>query len=157
MTSPAEHGTPTSSTKVAAIELLERHLSLLWRQARAINYQLTNSVHRDLDPAAYGLLNILLHHGGMRLTDLARRIGVGKPSISRQIAVLLTLGLVAKEEDPKDGRAQVIELTPAGLARMHSINSGRQDAFHERLTGWDETELAELARLLAKLNTDFSR
>ncbi|MDD0857420.1 helix-turn-helix domain-containing protein [Arthrobacter alpinus] len=111
MTSPAAHGTSTSSTTAAGIELLERHLSLLWRRARAINYQLTSNVHPDLEPAAYGLLNILMHQGGMRLTDLARRVGVGKPTVSRQIAVLLSLGLVAKEEHPRDGRAQVIDLT----------------------------------------------
>ncbi|ALO67564.1 hypothetical protein AS189_15045 [Arthrobacter alpinus] len=157
MTSPAAHGTSTSSTTAAGIELLECHLSLLWRRARAINYQLTSNVHPDLEPAAYGLLNILMHQGGMRLTDLARRVGVGKPTVSRQIAVLLSLGLVAKEEHPKDGRAQVIDLTPAGLAKLNSINSGRQRAFHERLAGWDETELADLARLLAKLNTDLGR
>ena len=157
MTSPAAHGISTSSTKAAAIELLDSHLSLLWRRARAINHQLTSEVHPDLEPAAYGLLNILMHQGGMRLTDLARRNGVGKPKDRRQNAVLLSQGLVAKEEHPKDGRAQVIDLSPAGLAKLNSINAGRQSAFHERLAGWDETELADLARLLAKLNSDLGR
>lgn len=157
MTSPANHGIPASDGKVAAIELLDVQLSLLWRRARAINHQMTRSVHPDLEPAAYGLLSVLMHQGRMRLTELARRIGVGKPSVSRQIAFLVSIGLVAKESDPLDGRAQLIELTPAGLEKMRSVHAGRQNAFHQQLAGWDETDLADLARLVSKLNTDYGR
>ena len=157
MTSPAAPGTPASSAQAAAIELLDSQLSLLWRRARAINHQLTRSVHPDLEPAAYGLLSVLMRQGGMRLTELAKHIGVGKPSVSRQISFLVSLGLVAKESDPRDGRAQLIYLTPAGLAKMSSLNSGRQAAFHERLAEWDEKELTDLARLLEKLNADYGR
>ncbi|MET4002540.1 MULTISPECIES: MarR family winged helix-turn-helix transcriptional regulator [Arthrobacter] len=157
MTSPAEHGIEVSDEKLAAVELLDAQLSLLWRRARAINHQLTRSVHPDLEPAAYGLLSVLHHQGGMRLTELAKRIGVGKPSVSRQIAFLVSIGLVAKESDPLDGRAQLIELTPAGLEKMRSVHAGRQRAFHEQLAGWDERELADLARLVAKLNAEYGR
>ncbi|AIY03891.1 Transcriptional regulator, MarR family [Arthrobacter sp. PAMC 25486] len=139
------------------MEDLDLQLSLLWRRARAINYQLTRSVHSDLEPAAYGLLSVLLHQGQMRLTDLAKHIGVGKPSISRQIALLLNIGLVQKEDDPVDGRAQLIELTDAGREKMSLIQTGRQNAFHARLKNWDEAELATLATLLAKLNTEYTR
>lgn len=157
MTSPAGPGTPASSAQAAAIELLDSQLSLLWRRARSINHQLTRSVHPDLEPAAYGLLSVLMHQGGMRLTELAKRIGVGKPSVSRQISFLVSLGLVAKESDPLDGRAQLINLTPAGLAKMSSLNTGRQAAFHEQLAEWDEEELTDLARLLEKLNAVYGR
>lgn len=157
MTSPADHGIPASSAKVAAVELLDAQLSLLWRRARAINHQLTRSVHPDLEPAAYGLLSVLLHQGGMRLTELAKRIGVGKPSVSRQITFLVSVGLVAKESDPLDGRAQVIALTPAGLEKMRSVHAGRQETFHKQLSGWDEAELVDLARLVEKLNADYGR
>ena len=157
MTSPAGPGTPASSAQAAAIELLDSQLSLLWRRARSINHQLTRSVHPDLEPGAYGLLSVLMHQGGMRLTELAKRIGVGKPSVSRQISFLVSLGLVAKESDPRDGRAQLINLTPAGLAKMSSLNTGRQAAFHEQLAEWDEEELTDLARLLEKLNAVYGR
>lgn len=157
MTSPAAPGTPASSAKVAAIELLDSQLSLLSRRARAINHQLTRSVHPDLEPAAYGLLSVLMRQGGMRLTELAKWIGVGKPSVSRQVTFLVSLGLVAKEADPLDGRAQLINLTPSGLAKMNSLHAGRQVAFHEQLAGWDERDLTDLARLLEKLNADYGR
>ena len=139
------------------MELLDVQLSLLWRRARAINQQLTRSVHPDLEPAAYGLLSVLLNQGRMRLTVLAQHIGVGKPSVSRQIGLLQELGLVKKENDPVDGRAQLIELTDAGREKMMAVQTGRQQAFHERLKGWDQDELAQLAALLAKLNSEYTR
>ena len=83
-----------SPEKLAAVEILDAQLSLLWRRARAVNHELTRSVHPDLEPAAYGLLSVLLNQGGMRLTELAGRIGVGKPSVSRQITFLVAVGLV---------------------------------------------------------------
>ncbi len=151
------HWLPESADagKTAAMEDLDAQLSLLWRRARAISRQLTRSVHPDLEPAAYGLLSVLMNEGQMRLTELARHIGVGKPSISRQVSLLAGIGLVQKDDDPVDGRAQLITLTEAGRAKMAAIQSGRQQAFHDRLQGWSEAELSALAALLAKLNGEY--
>ncbi len=136
------------------MEVLEVELSLLWRRARANSQAVSRKVHPDLDPAAYGLLSVLLHQGGMRLTELARCIGVGKPSVSRQISFLEQVGLVHKEADPRDGRAQLIELTPVGQAKMREVHDGRQEAFHKLLAHWDTKDLTALAALIAKLNED---
>ena len=144
--------TADSARTTAAIESLEIELSLLWRRGRAMGHTLARSVHPDLEPSAYGLLSVLVHQGGMRLTELARSIGVGKPSVSRQISFLEGLGLVQKVHDPLDGRAQLINLTPEGLAKMQAVNAGRQAAFHRMLAHWDTGELATLAALIGKLN-----
>ncbi len=156
MTSTQPHPVSGDRDKAAAMEDLDLQLSLLWRRARAINHQLTRSVHPDLEAAAYGLLSVLLHKGQMRLTDLSRHVGVGKPSISRQIALLTNIGLVRKDDDPVDGRAQLIVLTAAGREKMTLIQAGRQSAFHDRLKDWDESEIASLVSLLAKLNNEYS-
>lgn len=145
-----------SPGKLAALEGLDAQLSLLWRRARAMNHELSRSVHPDLEPAAYGLLSVLLNQGGMRLTELARRVGVGKPSVSRQISFLVAVGLVGRETDPKDGRAQIIELTSTGRDRMGAVLAGRQLAFRNLLLDWDETELTALETLIAKLNAGYA-
>jgi DNA-binding MarR family transcriptional regulator len=151
---PGDSTAPPSDDTTAAIETLEIQLSLLWRRARVVSHTLTRSVHPELEPAAYGLLAVLMHQGSMRLTDLAKCIGVGKPSVSRQISFLEGVGLVQKQADPRDGRAQIIELTPQGLAKMRSVHVGRQEAFHKLLQNWDTAELTTLATLIAKLNND---
>ncbi|MHA7270050.1 MarR family winged helix-turn-helix transcriptional regulator [Arthrobacter sp. HLT1-20] len=153
MTTPEQQ--PLSPEKAAAMESLDAQLSLLWRRARAINQELTRSVHPDMEPAAYGLLSVLLHQGAMRLTELAKCIGVGKPSVSRQVTFLQGLGLVQKENDPGDGRAQLIDLTEPGRERLLLVQGRRQALFHARLSHWDEAELGALATSLAKLNEEY--
>ncbi|WP_427017001.1 MarR family winged helix-turn-helix transcriptional regulator [Pseudarthrobacter sp. P1] len=139
----------------AAIETVEAQLSLMWRRGRSINHNLTRKVHPELEPAAYGLLTVLMANGAMRLTDLAACIGVGKPSVSRQIAFLESIGLVRKEADPSDGRAQAILLTDLGQGRMRSVNTARKQALHARLADWSTAELEQFATLIAKLNHDY--
>jgi DNA-binding MarR family transcriptional regulator len=141
----------------AAIEAVELQLSLLWRRARSMSHHLSRSVHPEMEPSAYGLLTILAQEGAMRLTDLAASVGVGKPSVSRQIGFLESIGLVRKEADPSDGRAQAILLTDKGAAQIHTVQAARKEDFHTRLAAWSETELRQLATLMAKLNTDYDK
>ncbi|ABY22467.1 transcriptional regulator, MarR family [Renibacterium salmoninarum ATCC 33209] len=139
----------------AVIEAAEAQLSLLWRRSRAVSYQLAREIHPDLDPAAYGLLAILAREGSMRLTDLAANIGVGKPSVSRQIAFLEKIELVHKLDDPLDGRAQLINLTARGTKQIVTVQSARKKAMDDRLAAWSPEDVRHLARLLGKFNDEF--
>ena len=141
----------------AALNAVENQLSLLWRRGRSISHQLSREVHPDMEPAAYGLLTVIRKQGPIRLTELASCIGVGKPSVSRQIAFLEGLGLVSKEADPLDGRAQSIRLTPEGEARMHQVQDARREVFRERLAEWPAEDLQALAKYMAKLNATYER
>jgi DNA-binding MarR family transcriptional regulator len=149
--------TPTEDTVDSALQNVEHQISLFWRRARAISNQLSREVHPDMEPAAYGLLSVIRKEGTIRLTDLAINIGVGKPSVSRQIAFLEGLGLVSKEADPLDGRAQSIRLTPKGEEKMHEVQDARRQVFRERLGEWPLGDLQELARYMAKLNATYER
>lgn len=141
----------------AAIKVLEEQLSILWRRARSNSHKVARRVHPDMEPAAYGLLVILQRTGGMRLTDLATNVGIGKPSVSRQITMLEQLGLVQKTADPQDGRAQAISLTPLGSSRLIAAQSGRKDAFHQLMEDWSAADIRDLARLLRQLNETYTR
>jgi DNA-binding MarR family transcriptional regulator len=136
----------------SAIDSLEQQLSMLWRRARANSHRVAREVHPDMEPAAYGLLTVLQREKSMRLTDLAANIGVGKPSVSRQVAMLEQLGLVRKETDPSDGRAQSISLTELGLQKLQSAQLARRSAFVARLDDWSVGDLHSLAGLLDRLN-----
>ena len=154
---PSTHPAADDSSVDAALKNVEHQISLFWRRARAISNQLSRQVHPDMEPAAYGLLTVIRREGPIRLTDLAMNIGVGKPSVSRQIAFLESLGLVAKEADPLDGRAQSIQLTAKGEEKMHQVQDARRQVFRERLGEWPVEELEELARCMAKLNSTYER
>ena len=150
---PGDPGDPAD----AALNAVEHQLSLLWRRARSVSQQLSRQVHPDMEPAAYGLLSVIRRQGPIRLTELASCIGVGKPSVSRQIAFLENLGLVSKEADPLDGRAQSIRLTDKGEEKMHQVQDARREVFRERLSEWPAEDLQALATLMAKLNATYER
>jgi len=135
-----------------ALQQVEHQLSLLWRRARSISHQLSRQVHPDMEPAAYGLLTVIRREGPIRLTELATCIGVGKPSVSRQIAFLESIGLVYKEADPQDGRAQSIRLTDKGEEKMHQVQDARRQVFRERLGEWPLEDVQTLADYMGRLN-----
>ncbi|MFK0074136.1 MarR family winged helix-turn-helix transcriptional regulator [Arthrobacter woluwensis] len=157
---PAE--TPASDTPEGArldeaIHAVEHQLSLLWRRGRAVSLRLSRQVHPDMDPSAYGLLSILRRQGPIRLTELAGLIGVGKPTVSRQITFLMQLGLVSKDADPLDGRAQLLHLTEHGEETMARVQDARREIFRQRLGEWDTPALDALAENLERLNTIYER
>ncbi|MFE9608885.1 MarR family winged helix-turn-helix transcriptional regulator [Streptomyces sp. NPDC006012] len=131
---------------------LEREMTVLMRRARASQGEMAREVHPDLESAAYGLLIRLDEQGRQRATDLAAYIGVGKATMSRQLRALEELGLVAREPDPGDGRAWLVNLTDEGRRRVARVREARRARYVCQLSHWDSREVAELARLLHKLN-----
>lgn len=149
--------TPEGARLDEAIHAVEHQLSLLWRRGRAVSLRLSRQVHPDMDPSAYGLLSILRRQGPIRLTELAGLIGVGKPTVSRQVTFLMQLGLVSKDADPLDGRAQLLHLTEHGEETMARVQDARREIFRQRLGEWDTPALDALAENLERLNTIYER
>lgn len=131
---------------------LERELTVLFRRARAASGDLARAVHPELEAAAYGLLVRLEEAEPERATDLAAYFGVGKATMSRQLRALEDLGLVAREPDPADGRAYLMRLTEEGRERFSRVRVARRERYLGQLAAWDPGEVAELARLLHRLN-----
>lgn len=150
--SGSERGATSGSGVDHAFLALERELAVFLRRARANSGEMAREVHPELEPAAYGLLVRLESAGRQRATDLAAYFGVGKATVSRQLRALESLGLVAREPDPADGRASLVHLTDEGLARYRSVRDARRDRYVRKLADWDRDEVAELARLLHHLN-----
>ncbi|WP_107058721.1 MarR family winged helix-turn-helix transcriptional regulator [Streptomyces rimosus] len=131
---------------------LERELAVFLRRARATSGELARAVHPELESAAYGLLVRLADAGRQRATDLAGYFGVGKATMSRQLRALEDLGLIAREPDPADGRAVLVRLTDEGHDRFSCVRNSRRAQYARQLASWDRREVAELARLLHRLN-----
>ena len=53
--------------------------------------------------------------GSLRLSDLGKRLGIAPSTLTRNLARLEHRGLIRKESDPIDGRAQRVALTDAGF------------------------------------------
>ena len=85
----------------------------------------------DLSPREYGVLYALSNTpDGLRITELGEDVLLTQPGMSRLIARLEDRGLVERTDDPRDGRACRIRLTPAGVDAQRRVGAihGRQVA-----------------------------
>jgi DNA-binding MarR family transcriptional regulator len=131
---------------------LEQELALLLRRAHASSMSIARDVHPDLEPAAYSLLALIVATPGVRASDLATTIGVGRGTMSRQLARLGELGLVSRRPDPDDYRGQLLELTEEGHHRYDNAQQARRLFLRHALADWGATDIDALASQLGRLN-----
>jgi|1186.fasta_scaffold26978_3 DNA-binding MarR family transcriptional regulator len=142
----------------ARIAAIEQELSALFRRSRSASLRLARRVHPEMDAAGYALISqIELGTGGaagVRASEVAQVLGLDKSTVSRGITQLENLGLIERVGDPDDGRARLLRLTTTGAERYDAMRAQRQTEFRAILSRWNPTDLADLGRLLARLNTD---
>ena len=135
---------------------LEREMGLLLRRAQASSATITKLVHPDLEPAAYSLLAMIASTPGVRASDLAANIGVGRGTMSRQLARLGDLGLVSRRPDPDDYRGQLLDLTDVGRQRFEAAQVARRAFFRKALAAWTVDDIGSFAAQIARLNADLA-
>jgi DNA-binding MarR family transcriptional regulator len=69
-----------------------------------------------------------LKDSSLRLTELSRLLGITPSTLTRNLARLEERGLVVRETDPVDGRAQRVNLSPAGRAAADGVRR-QEEAF----------------------------
>jgi DNA-binding MarR family transcriptional regulator len=97
----------------------------LFRAQATIARELTaGDVWGDLVPHEYGVLYALSGApDGLRITELGEDVLLTQPGLSRLIARLEARDLVEREDDPEDGRARRVRLTPAGVRIQREVGT----------------------------------
>ncbi|WP_162602489.1 MarR family winged helix-turn-helix transcriptional regulator [Nocardioides daejeonensis] len=139
------------STRDAAIEELTTALFSLTRGIRSLAHREVVRVE-GLRRSDVALLRQLVEHGAQRPGAVADRLGVGPSVVSRQLTSLVAEGLVTRRTDPADGRADLLDITEAGRARLAELLAGFVAFLADRLEGWDDAHIAETARILEELH-----
>jgi len=140
------------ATRVVAYDELEHELAVVMRRARGLSGALARDVHPELDAAAYGLLARIDEVGTVRVTDLASYFSVGKPTVSRQVALLEQLQLVRRTQNEEDARSRHLSLTDAGRALLDKAREARRERTRATLDSWSAEEVAAFATLLRRYN-----
>jgi DNA-binding MarR family transcriptional regulator len=113
------------------------------RLNRRLRAQKTDSVVTLSQLSALACLHKV---GAMTPGELATKEGVQPPSMTRVIAALEDLGLVARRAHPTDGRQAIVELTEAGRARIEAEVSARERWLDQQLADLSDEERTILCR-----------
>src|SRR6266567_4031787 len=108
-----------------------------------------------LDRAAVVVLRQLAEAGPVRSGELAARLEVEAPHVTRQVQRLQQAGYVDRVPDPDDRRAQLIQLTPSGRAASDRIREAGTSGMQAALAHWPPQEMHQLATLLHRMVDDF--
>src|SRR3954453_2025524 len=108
----------------------------------------------ELPSFGWTLLVPLERDGEQRCSALAAHAGVDVSVVSRQVATLEKAGYVERRPDPRDGRASLIGLTPAGAAALVTTRAERAHGAASPLASWEEQNAEQLGALLERLLAD---
>lgn len=112
----------------------------------------------DLTRADVSLLHALHEAGsGIRPGDLADRLGVDAPTVTRRLQQLEVRSLLRRAVDPLDRRAQLVQLTPAGTRMIERATAAFHGWLEVVLSTWSGPDCDRLAELLTRFVDDVYR
>ena len=92
---------------------------------------------------------------GLRGGELACRLGVEPPTVTKMLRRLESCGLVERRPDPSDARSFRVHLTPKGRSLEAPVSRSWGEAQERTFAGLSATERRELGRLLQKARAGF--
>jgi len=127
----------------------------LQRTVRRAKARLLAAAGDDVESASQALLHAVQTEGPMRASALAASVQSDLSTVSRQVTVLVTRGLLERRADQLDGRASLLAVTDAGRAAMARHEQGRQAFFDDVLTGWSTEELHQFAQQMERFTASY--
>ena len=161
---PESQPEPAVAPASAGAAEIEADAAEILREITRIAYLITRARRHDrvrtvaavpLDRAAVMVLGQLAEAGPARPGELADRLGVEAPHVTRQVQRLQQAGYADRVPDPDDRRAQLIQLTPAGRAASDRIREAGTTGMQAALAHWPPQERHQLATLLHRMVDDF--
>ena len=119
-----------------------RHLVAHARKRRAWN---------DLTYQQYNVLRLIDTLGEQPQAEVARRLMVTAPVVTRLASTLAEAGLVERRPDPGDRRAVLLWLTPRGRRRARAMRRDLLEAARELLEPIPASRRKAVARALEEL------
>ncbi|MFG2981888.1 MarR family winged helix-turn-helix transcriptional regulator [Streptomyces sp. NPDC048258] len=110
-------------------------------------------VLRDLGlhPGQEFLMMHLWDSGAVRQSELIKSVGLDPSTVTKMLQRLEQAGHVRRRPDPTDRRASLVEATDASCGLLVDVRRAWGELERQTLDGLDESERAELTRLLGKV------
>jgi len=105
----------------------------------------------QLDRASVFVLYHVLSSGPVRLSDLAKSMGLDASTVSRHVGNLESGGHLTRTEDPSDRRASRVLLTDRGRAVLDESMRAQAALVDRTIAEWPETDRRMLLKLIDRL------
>lgn len=106
----------------------------------------------ELTEQQWRVIRILASEESLEAGELAARSLLLGPSLSRILAHLESIGLVARKSHRTDQRRSVLALTNAGRKKFRTVGPDSEGLYHSIEARFGRQKLTQLYGLLAELN-----
>jgi DNA-binding MarR family transcriptional regulator len=103
-----------------------------------------------LDRALFPLLVLIERFGPIGVVELADRVGRDYTTVSRQVAKLESLDLVARQAGAQDRRIRQAIIAPKGKAMTDAVDAARDRNGRAIFSTWETQDIDDLVRLMRK-------
>ncbi|WP_320064422.1 MarR family winged helix-turn-helix transcriptional regulator [Micromonospora sp. RTGN7] len=100
------------------------------------------------------LMQIEQQPTGCHARELAVRTGLDPSTVSRAVASLVAHGMVERDADPADRRANCLTVTPAGVVALTDTYDWYAELLDRALADWSPDEVATLCAALGRFTRD---
>jgi DNA-binding MarR family transcriptional regulator len=117
-----------------------------------VSRRLLASLHpgATLTPTKLRALDVIGDQGGVRVGELADRIGIDETTATRLVDRLEAAGVAERRRAADDRRVTLVGLTSTGVELARNVARRRQRFFCDVLAALEPDERTELVRLTAK-------
>ena len=153
--SPAPRSRGPRNRAAADSETASLEASLIGTVAPLMRHLVAHARRRktwsELTYQQYNVLRMIDTLGPQPQAEVARRLLVTAPVVTRLASTLADTGLVLRGTDPNDKRAVVLELTPSGRRRARAMRRDLLEAARELLEPIPQDRRAAVATALEEL------
>ncbi|XUY26347.1 MarR family winged helix-turn-helix transcriptional regulator [Agrobacterium sp. rho-8.1] len=101
-----------------------------------------------------GVILALAQEGSMTPGQIAQKLGVKAPTMTRTIGRMEAQGFVERSADDGDGRLTMVKLTEAGLKSVEHINTSLADCNARAVDGLSAKEVKTVVKLLRTIDAN---
>ncbi|SHG52420.1 DNA-binding transcriptional regulator, MarR family [Jatrophihabitans endophyticus] len=136
-------------TRQTPIEVGQLYFELFHRIRRLVDHEMSEA---GLSLSRTKVLGVLAEQGPVKQAAVATCLGFAPRSVTDTLDALEREGLATRSPDPRDRRAWLVEITPAGAVALERAVAVKKKAMTTIFGGLNRAEREQLATLLAGIS-----
>ncbi|MFD1484178.1 MarR family winged helix-turn-helix transcriptional regulator [Lacticaseibacillus baoqingensis] len=140
---------------MADTDLLEAYIEVYFHAFKYVGELISEPMKADgISFEQFLIMRDLAAGHQLGLSEIAKKRGVTRAAISRQIKTLLEKETIVQERDAVDRRRLYLRLTPHGEEVTSRVNKVIHKRFYDWVSALGEKDAKELLRIMRKVGTN---